>query len=190
MKHKYTKKQIQESINYWQKQLDHMDAIDIIECAIKKYDNSVISESIKTSIIDKVKSDINSKIKDENDIKQFVDNNDDIVKNTKSSALQKSWNIIKKVLTTGKNGIKFILKNWKWILIIIAAVLIAKYGFWGTIGKMIAKSLDIAAKWLAKGFEALVGKKYIDAGVKLDNANIASGGYGGWNMAGLGGGLR
>lgn len=190
MKAKYTKKQIQEAINYWQKQINKIEAFEILNESMLSYDKDMISESLKDTITNKVKKHIDNNIKNENDVKKFIDSNDTTVQKTKNPILQKTWNILKTCFKLGKQGLAFIAKHWKWVLVIIAIVLIAKFGVWGTLGKLFVKALDSSAEAIASGFEAIVGNGYIEAGTKISDASVAAGGYGGWSQAGLGGGLR
>ena len=87
MKAKYTKKQIQEAINYWQKQLNKIEAFEILNESMLSYDKDMISESLKDTITNKVKTHIDNNIKDENDVKKFIDSNDNIVQKTKNPIL-------------------------------------------------------------------------------------------------------
>jgi hypothetical protein len=87
MKAKYTKKQIQEAINYWQKQLNKIEAFEILNESMLSYDKDMISESLKDTITNKVKKHIDNNIKDENDVKKFIDSNDTVVQKTKNPIL-------------------------------------------------------------------------------------------------------
>lgn len=178
---KYSKKQIKNSIRYWSRKLNEIEAFELVEAALNDFSNGkFLTESEQSQIIQKIKQEVKSELKDEKDVEKFVKDNDKLVQTKcKSDIFKKIWNVLKAVLKAGLDGLNFIAKYWRVIIMIGTVVLFMKYGFQGLVGKVIS----IIMKFLNLD-------EFIKAGAKISDASISAGGYGGWSGAGLGGGLR
>ena len=211
MKSKYTRKQILEAIQYWQKQLkagnyvmESKPAVDVkktvheIMESIREAVSSCarLDESEDISVkIDDVEKAVSKNIKSPSDVKRFVEKNDKKVKEKikDNSLLSKGWQLLKDILNAGMDGISWIIKHFDVILVIVAVVSVYLCGLdriLAFFGLGIKKTIEGAVQTLADGFAAVTGPEYMAAGEKISNANVAAGGYGGWSGAGLGGGLR
>ena len=137
---------------------------------------------------------MNDEIQSPEDVKEFIKKNDSKIRNKiEDSRLKQAWNLLKKIVSLGKRGLEWIVKNWKTVLIILSIVAICCLG-WGGIGKLIGKGLlwtvEKPIELMADGLASLTGPEYLAAGEKISDTAIQCGGYGGWSGAGLGGGLR
>lgn len=178
---KYSKKQIKNSIRYWSRKLNEIEAFELVEAALNNFSNGkLLTESEQSQLLQKIKQEVKTELKDEKDVEKFVKDNDRFVQTKcKSSVFKKIWKALKAILKAGLDGLNFIGEYWRVIIMIGIIVLLMKYGFWGLVKKVISI-----------GMEFLDLEGFIKAGAEISNANIAAGGYGGWSGAGLGGGLR
>lgn len=192
MKKKYTKKQITEAIAYWNQKLALEEAFEELNVAILK--ESKINEA-DAKIIADVKDKIEDEVKKPEDVQKFILKNDSKVKAVNNSLLSKAWDLLKKIVKLGAKGFKWIIDNWKYVLIALIAVGLA-IAFFNPGGaakwtlKLAVKPLEYVVEKFADGLAWLTGPEYMAAGEKISNANIEAGGFGGWSGAGLGGGLR
>ena len=189
-KKKYTRKQIQEAINYWHRKLCEIEANELIETAIRKHSAKIIDESLRSDIADKVKSAVAADVKDEKDVQQFIKKNDAIVNKQKEPILHKAWNMLKRICSLGLKGLKFLAKHWKWVLLIVAIVVMIRLNVWSLVGKALLNSVESGVETVADGLAKITGEKYMNMGNKISDVAVQAGGYGGWSGAGLGGGLR
>lgn len=182
---KHTKKQIKNSIRYWSRKLNEIEAFELVEAALNDFANGkLLTESEQSQIIQKIKQEVKAELKDEKDVEKFVKDNDRLVQTKcKSSVFKKIWKVLKTVVKAGLNGLNFIAKYWRIIIMVGVVVLIMKYGFWGLVEKVIS----IIVKFL--NIDDFF-KDFSKAGDKISDTSIAAGGFGGWSGAGLGGGLR
>lgn len=122
---RYTKRQIQESIAYWDRQLQKNDILNIFSFQL--------NESVQKDVMT-IKNNIKSKINTAEDVKRFIQSNDVQVSNSSNSKIKKIWSILKNIVLKGS---AFIYKNWKLTIIIILAVLIYFKGFTWLLDKII-----------------------------------------------------
>ena len=156
--------------------------------------NESEQEEVKDELED-VKDKIDKEVKTPEDVAKFVDKNDKKVqeKIKGDSMLSKGWDLLKKILKMGAAGLGWIIDHWAVVLTIIVCVYLYMFGLGGIMkifGFGIKKGIESSVNALADGFAALTGPEYMAAGEKISDACVAAGGYGGWSMAGLGGGLR
>lgn len=194
----YTKKQIEESISFWERKLQSMEVAESIKhlAAYRGWKKRVLNESEEKAVKEVIDT-VEDKMNDEKDVVNFVKANDEQMKEAKDPFLKRAWSMLKTIVSWGAKGLKFIFEHWKEILLIIACVCIWKYGIWNILGWGAKKAVQGALKTVeagveaaADGFAAVTGPEYLAAGEKISNANAAAGGYGGWTGMGLGGGLR
>lgn len=145
--------------------------------------------------LDEVENKVDREVKSPKDVKNFIDKHDAKVceKIKGNSKLSKAWDLLKKIAKAGVKGLNWILDHWVFVLTIIVAVSLYLFGIGGILkflGWGAVKGLDAAVETLADGFAAITGPEYMAAGQKISDGCLAAGGYGGWSMAGLGGGLR
>ena len=127
---KYTKKQIQESIKYWEDRLQLLEESEIVEKALEPLLESLVlneGNALNGNVqgfIDKNKDQFDKRMKE-------LDNEED------RSTLQKAWDFI---CYAAKKGIKFIFENLftilKLIALVAAVLYIKKNGIKGTLEKI------------------------------------------------------
>lgn len=194
----YTRKQIAESIAFWERKLQSIEVAESIKhlAAYRGWKKRVLNES-EEKAVDNVIDVVEETMNDEKDVVKFVKANDNEVKKADDPFLKRAWEMLKTVVSWGAKGLKFIADHWKEILLIIACICIWKFGIWNILGWGAKKAaqgalsaVETGVEAAAEGFAAVVGPDYMAAGEKISKANAAAGGYGGWTQMGLGGGLR
>ena len=179
---------------------NNTDVINEVFESISKFlnESNLITESDRESEkekVDDLKETVSNNINSPEDVKKFIEKNDKVLMEKikdEQPILKKAWEGLKTIVSYGWKGFKFLVENWKEVIIIIVLASCFIFG-WETTATWIIKGA-----WKVLTFAAeVIGDAAIDvaksvgkAGDAISTANVASGGYGGWTGMGLGGGLR
>lgn len=156
----------------------------ILKEFVEKLNSSKIitesSEELKKKvqeIQDEVKEEVKDDVNQPRDVEKFLSKNKSKYQQTLNKCTNsKQKNVLKTVWEytwyAVKQGTLFIIKHWDKILKLIFILALAFFSY--KLYLFLTGTID----------------EYIISGDKIDKANRAAGGLGGWSCAGLGGGLR